>query len=97
MDARAARLRVFVVFQHQHAAAGADDEPVAIRVVGREARSGVSLKCVDSAPIASNWQVMPQCSSSPPPAKTMSCAPRRIRSAAAPMQCAEVAQAADNE
>ena len=63
----------------------------------REATAGLSLKCVDSAPIASNMQLITQCSSSPPPANTMSCAPWRIRSAPAPMQCAEVAQAADSE
>ena len=41
--------------------------------------------------------VIDQCSSSPPPASTMSWVPWRIMSAAAPMQCAEVAQAADSE
>jgi len=45
----------------------------------------------------SNCTVMPQCSSSPPPANTMSCAPLRIWSAAAPMQWADVAQAAEIE
>ena len=59
-----------------------------------EAVVGVSLRWVESAPMASNCAVMPQCSSSPPPARTMSCAPWRMRSAPAPMQCADVAQAA---
>ncbi|KAG1476277.1 hypothetical protein G6F53_014320 [Rhizopus delemar] len=64
---------------------------------GREALAGVSLKLVDRAPIASNITLIAQCRSSPPPANMMSCAPWRIMSAAAPMQCAEVAQAADSE
>ena len=64
---------------------------------GRDAVSGVSLNEVDSAPIASNCDVMPQCSSSPPPTSITSCMPWRIMSAAAPMQCADVAQAAEIE
>ena len=64
---------------------------------GREADAGVSLWLLESAPIASNSTVMPQCSSSPPPANITSCTPWRIMSAAAPMQCAEVAQAAEIE
>lgn len=34
MDAGAARDGVVVVFQHQHATAAADDEPIALRIVG---------------------------------------------------------------
>ena len=66
-------------------------------LIGREARVGSSLRLLDSAPMASNIIVSAQCSSSPPPANTMSWRPARIRSAAAPMQCADVAQAAEIE
>ena len=43
--------------------------------------------------MASNNIASDQCSSSPPPAKTTSCLPHWICSAAAPMQCVLVAQA----
>jgi hypothetical protein len=45
------------------------------------------------APIASKRHDSVQSSSSPPPAKTMSCLPHWICSAPLPMQCAEVEQA----
>ncbi len=47
----------------------------------------------DSAPMASNRQLMDQCTSSPPPAKTISCLPHWMSSAPWPMQCALVEQA----
>src|SRR3546814_2996502 len=40
MDARAARLRMFVVFQDQHAATAGDDEAVAVEVVGARCGAG---------------------------------------------------------
>ena len=43
--------------------------------------------------MASNSTDSVQCSSSPPPAKTMSCLPSWMISAALPMQCALVEQA----
>ena len=43
--------------------------------------------------MASNNTVMVQCTSSPPPAKTMSCLPIWMSSMPWPMQWAEVAQA----
>ena len=46
-----------------------------------------------SAPIASKRQERVQSSSSPPPAKTMSCLPHWICSTPLPMQWAEVEQA----
>ena len=47
--------------------------------------------------MASNSTVSDQCSSSPPPAKTMSCLPVWISSAPLPTQCAEVEQAEEIE
>ena len=46
----------------------------------RDAVSGVSLYLDDSAPMASNISVSVQCSSSPPPANTISCLPNWISS-----------------
>jgi hypothetical protein len=43
--------------------------------------------------MASNSEVTAHVTSSAPPAKTMSCRPKRIRSAAWPMQCVDVAHA----
>ena len=63
----------------------------------REAVAGVSLYFVDIAPIASNRFDSVQSSSSQPPAKTMSCLPHWIISAALPMQWFEVAQADEIE
>ena len=57
----------------------------------------MSLYFEDIAPMASKRQLSVQSSSSPPPANMMSWRPARIMSAAAPMQCAEVAQAAEIE
>ena len=45
------------------------------------------------APMASNRMLNDQCSSSPPPAKMMSCLPIWMSSQALPMQCALVEQA----
>src|SRR3546814_12091610 len=47
--------------------------------------------------MAFNCAVMPQCSSSPPPANITTLAPWRIMLAAAPMQFADVAQASKIE
>jgi len=68
-------------------------KPSRVASKGRLAVSGVSLYFELIAPIASNRQLSVQCSSSPPPAKTMSCLPIWISSAPLPMQCAEVEQA----
>ena len=53
----------------------------------RDATAGVSLYLLESAPIASNKMDIVQCVSSPPPAKTISCWPWRIKSYALPIQC----------
>ena len=47
MDARAARLRVLVVLQHQHAAAAGDDEAVAVGVV-RTRGAARACRCTGS-------------------------------------------------
>ena len=52
---------------------------------------------LDIAPMASNRHDSVQSSSSPPPAKTMSCLPIWICSLALPMQCALVEQAEEIE
>ena len=59
----------------------------------KEAVLGVSLYFELIAPMASKRHDSVQSSSSPPPAKTMSCLPHWICSAPLPMQCAEVEQA----
>ncbi len=57
----------------------------------------MSLYLLDSAPMESNNTESDQWTSSPPPAKTMSCLPNWIGSLALPMQCALVEQAEEIE
>ena len=68
-------------------------KPSRVASKARLAVSGVSLYFELIAPMASNRQESVQSSSSPPPAKTMSCLPSWICSTPLPMQCAEVEQA----
>jgi hypothetical protein len=90
---RAARQSMFQFFHHDHTAAAGDNEAITVRIISTGRFFRVSLYLVDSAPMASNSQAISQHSSSPPPAKTMSCLPSWICSTALPIQCAEVAQA----
>ena len=82
--------------EDEDAGAGADDETVAVLVIGARGL-GVSLNRLVMAPMASNMFDKVQSSSSQPPAKTMSCLPHWIVSAALPMQWLEVAQADEIE
>ena len=97
VDLGATGQSVFQLFNHDHAATAGNDETVTLGVVSAGGFSGVSLYWVDNAPMASNRNDWLQCSSSPPPAKTMSCLPSWICSTAVPMQWALVAHAEEIE
>ena len=68
-------------------------KPSRVASKARAAVVGVSLYFDDIAPIASKRHDSVQSTSSPPPAKTMSCLPIWICSMPLPMQCSVVEQA----
>ena len=97
IDARAARLGMLELFQHQDARAAGDDEAVAVLVVGARGmlRRLVEIRGHGAHGVEQTDSV--QSSSSQPPAKMMSCLPSWISSQALPMQWLEVAQAEEIE
>ena len=94
VDLRAARLRVLVLLEHQHAGALAQHEAVAVLVPGTaDAVAGSSLR-VDSARAAAKPPTPSgETVDSAPPAIITSASPYSIRRPASPMQCRPVVQA----
>ena len=93
-DVRAAREGVLFGFEHEHARAFADDEPIAGEVegAGGSARVGRCRWSARARQRSRPWQ-MGVIAASVPPARAISASPRRMMFAASPMLSAPLAQA----